>query len=839
MINHRTQFNFRVLSTPVVFCLSAAIGWGQESLQPELVGPPTRYFVDVEHYRFGKSDVDNSDFYPIPQDAVTRDSYLRCIDAMEPQQIAANPDRGINGPAALMPVLAKYGATIKLLLAGVVVLPPAIAMGFTLPFFVKSGTDLGGRLASVGICAYALNTLGGVFGLWFTSTYLIHWLGAQSTMIAVAAANGLIAIVVFSIFRLGKWDGAANQEKTESEEKSANQEKATNEKTDSGKVAKKRIEQSRVLNEQKSNTWAHWQLLLLSFVSGLIVLSFEVLLLRLIALVVPSSYHTTSAMLANVILILAVSSGMISFFNWLSPARSQVIVKWTLICGLAGAAVFISLCPKFIYDKTDQLVSLRYLQGLNGQTIDSINHFWMLVFGLVASVGGVALLCAGLVFPSIMSMSSKHDPSGDRIGLLLAANGVGGLIGSELSNSMLIGYFGIYQGFAVLALVAMLTAAITLTKINRALSIYAAIGISIVIFVGHRYSADLPYLSPRTTKKYKIEATYFGREGVLMVVNDATNSRSIMVNNQYLLGSSGVAVVQRRQLVLPWLLHPNAKTVCSLGLATGISASGLEVLKEPPAITAVELSANVKKISRLHFEQETLGLFERAGNEVVVEDARTYMAAADNQFDLISGDLFRPYGAGEGRLYSIEHFTNVRRALTDDGLFCQWLPIYQLNRENFEIIAATFQKVFPETMVIYANLSTRSPVLGLVARKNDQKWQAEEVSERLSTVPQELLDSDIGLASAKVLVVGVLKQDALNQSPINTLDNLRVEISAGNFWILKDLRNNRTRVDFEKELISGVHLIEFNRYLEEITSPVLPTEYFQMYKDKLRATLKR
>ncbi len=111
MINHRTQFNFRVLSTPVVFCLSAAIGWGQESLQPELVGPPTRYFVDVEHYRFGKTDLDNSDFYPIPQDAVTRDTYLRCIDAMEPQQIAANPVRGINGPAAFMPVLAKYVQT--------------------------------------------------------------------------------------------------------------------------------------------------------------------------------------------------------------------------------------------------------------------------------------------------------------------------------------------------------------------------------------------------------------------------------------------------------------------------------------------------------------------------------------------------------------------------------------------------------------------------------------------------------------------------------------------------------------------------------------------------------
>ena len=115
MINHRTRCNSCVIATPVAFCLLVAVGWGQESRgpesPPELIGPPTRYFVDVEHYRFGKPDVNNTDFYPIPQDAVTRDTYLRCIDAMNPEQIAANPNRRINGPAAFMPVLAKYVQT--------------------------------------------------------------------------------------------------------------------------------------------------------------------------------------------------------------------------------------------------------------------------------------------------------------------------------------------------------------------------------------------------------------------------------------------------------------------------------------------------------------------------------------------------------------------------------------------------------------------------------------------------------------------------------------------------------------------------------------------------------
>ena len=712
-----------------------------------------------------------------------------------------------------------YGASIKLLLAAIVVLPPAIAMGFTMPFFVKSATDLGGKLASAGICVYALNTLGGVFGLWITSTYLVQWLGAQSTMLAVALSNGCIALAIFGIHRTSPRGAAEIQPKKKDK-------------------AAKRAAPQLDANNKAVQPLSQWQLLVLSFMSGLIVLSLEVLLLRLIALVVPSSYHTTSALLANVILILAIGSGLISLFNWVTKARSQAIITWTLICALAGAAILIGLCPKYLFDQTDKMLSLRYFQALNDSTIDSVNHFWILVFWLVASIGGLALLCAGLVFPSILSLSSTSDPSGDRIGILLAVNGIGGLLGSELTNSILIGYVGIYQGCVVLAVVAMLTTVALLIKTNLPLSIVAAIGLSIIIFVGHRYSADQPYLSPRTTKKYEVQSTHFGREGVLLVVEDGTKSKSILVNNQYVLGSSGVTAVQRRQLILPWIIKPEAESVCCLGLATGISASGLEVLEEPPAITSVELSANVEKIARRYFQDETQGLFNRAENRVVVEDARTFMAAANNEYDLIVGDLFRPYGTGEGRLYSVEHFENVRKALTDKGLFCQWLPIYQLNRENFEIIAATFQKVFPETLVIYANIDSSNPVLGLVATKDNRKWQKQLLSRRFDSIPESLTEVDIALTAAKALVVGVLKEETMSEVEVNTLDNLRIEISAGNFWILKDLRKNRP-VEFETELLKGNQLVRFNQYLEEITDPVLPKEYRMQYKNTLRAKMSR
>jgi hypothetical protein len=76
-----------------------------------LEGPPVRYSLDVERYRFGTTDVSNPAFYPVFRNPVTRDSYLAVVEAMGPAELAANPKRGLDGPRVFMPVLVKYVQT--------------------------------------------------------------------------------------------------------------------------------------------------------------------------------------------------------------------------------------------------------------------------------------------------------------------------------------------------------------------------------------------------------------------------------------------------------------------------------------------------------------------------------------------------------------------------------------------------------------------------------------------------------------------------------------------------------------------------------------------------------
>lgn len=687
----------------------------------------------------------------------------------------------------------------KFAYSAVVVLPPAIAMGCTVPLFIRAAIDCGGSVKQSGIWIYTLNMLGGVFGLWLTSTQFLGGLGVHGTMCVVTCGNVFVGIGAFGV--------ASSLSKVNSPVKGIITTKARDE------------------SENSVHVPQNVRVLILAFFSGVVVLALEVLLLRLLSLVAPSSTLTTSALLANVILFLALGSAAVALMN-----RFQVSNQLQLLIGFAGAASFCILCPVLMYYWTDELVSVRYLVALEGRTIDSIGDYWRILFCLIAVVAGGALFFSGLVFPAILSIYSTSDPQGKQVGRVLACNGVGGLVGTEIANFFLIGWAGIYGGFVLLATGIGVIALVQGLFAKSKLRVTALMGIVMaIVLIGSAQYSQLRYISPKSKTKYRIEQTYIGREGVLLVVEDSRKSRSIVMNNQYVLGSTGVAKVERRQMLLPWLLHPEAKKVCSLGLATGISVGGLELLESPPEIVAVELSSMVAMAARKHFRDENLAFFQREDNQIIEEDARSYIAVANEEFDLIVADLFRPHGEGEGRLFSIEHYQNVKRALKSGGLFCHWLPCHQLSERQFQTVATTFQSVFPQTLVVMGGVSSKTPSIALCGKKNDDQWTTQELIRKIGRARAEKGLNDELLLNAQLLIAGVLNGDAFPSTPINTLDNARLELGAGEFWILKDLRPGRSEGGVRQGFLSGGDWKGFLRMLYSKTTPVLAPEHREQY----------
>jgi spermidine synthase len=275
-----------------------------------------------------------------------------------------------------------------------------------------------------------------------------------------------------------------------------------------------------------------------------------------------------------------------------------------------------------------------------------------------------------------------------------------------------------------------------------------------------------------------------GREGSVAVIENDTIGRCILKDNQYTLGGSHSWAVEERQANLPLLLHPAPRDVAFIGLATGITPGAALMDSNLNSITVVELSPLVERAADKFFGQFNHNITQDKRATVIVDDGRTVINAATGRFDVVIGDLFLPWGPGEARLYSLEHFRAARRSLRPGGVFCQWLAMYQLTPFQFEIIADTLQKVFPHTYLFCSALESQTPTLALVGFQDEQRLDWRTIARNCASWPNDssmkghslLRDPD----SVAQLYLGEWQPSA-SSGPvaINTLGNLLVELDAG------------------------------------------------------------
>jgi len=158
------------------------------------------------------------------------------------------------------------------------------------------------------------------------------------------------------------------------------------------------------------------------------------------------------------------------------------------------------------------------------------------------------------------------------------------------------------------------------------------------------------------------------------------------------------------------LLHPAPRHALFLGLGTGVTAGA--AAEDPTLdVDAVELLPEVISASS-HFSREPQAGAARSRLHVLPGDARRYVRASDRHYDVIVSDNFHPARSGSGALYTVEHFEAVHLRLDPGGVFCQWLPLHQLDLETLRSIVRSFVMVYPKSWAMLASSSLETPVLG-------------------------------------------------------------------------------------------------------------------------------
>jgi spermidine synthase len=261
-----------------------------------------------------------------------------------------------------------------------------------------------------------------------------------------------------------------------------------------------------------------------------------------------------------------------------------------------------------------------------------------------------------------------------------------------------------------------------------------------------------------------------GVNAAVSVVEDANGVATLHINNRQQEGSSATLFADARQGLLPILLHPAPRRALFLGLGTGLTAkaasedAGLEV-------DAVELLPEVIAASSYFATIES----QHPRLHLLAADARRFVRATGAHYDVIVADNYHPARSGSGSLYSVEHFAAVRGRLGPGGLFCQWLPLHQLDLGTLRSIVRSFNAVFPRGWAMLATNSLETPVLGLIAHRDGERFNLADVHTRLATVRLPRAPEDFGIADELALFGGFIAgPDALTRfagnAPLNTDD---------------------------------------------------------------------
>jgi spermidine synthase len=680
-----------------------------------------------------------------------------------------------------------YGAAFsRFALATAVLVIPTALMGATLPVLVAALQRSFGHGASAVARLYMWNLAGAITGVIAAGFFLLPNYGVRATIWIAAATNlaiGLAALLLDSKSADSRNDIASQVPHGGSEE----------------------------INRplpQAVLTVRFW--LFCAFISGFVTISMQVVWSRMLAMIIGSSTYAFSIVLALFLSGLALGAYIVSTKKNSDGLRRAVLV----IELLTAFTLFLSL--RITSATPDFLISTGFRLGINS---------WIGLLSLqIAAAALLILLPAilmGMVMPLVLMWAGSTRPkqpdeltsapapsSVSLVGRSYALNTVGAIAGSVITAFLLVpGTSTRFTVFCAAAL-CLITAGIAYeprrATSDRALARSLAIGAAAVLVVAIFVVWPRLNLNALSTGAYDSYVRVLARSrgggpengrsdqpsdhrllmyeegrtatvsvrrdwGITSVaINGRTNaSDADDMPTQVMLGQLGV------------LNAPRAGKALIVGFATGVTAGS--VLQSPiESVDCVEIEPAA--VASSHF-------FEHVNNRplndprlhLIIDDARTYLRVNPGTYDMIVSEPSHPWVPGVANLFTREFFTLGRERLRDDGVFVQWLQIYQLSTASLRSVLATFHEVFPHVAVFRVQGAAKGKDLILVGSR--QALSLDRIDERMRDPRTKADLARVGIKTTDdVRAWFVCDENQLGPAVagaiINTDDNMHVETMA-------------------------------------------------------------
>lgn len=423
---------------------------------------------------------------------------------------------------------------------------------------------------------------------------------------------------------------------------------------------------------------------------------YEITWVRMLSLALGTTIHAFEMMLAAFI------SGIAFGGLWLRHRADRLqspllAAGWVqMLMGLAA------LASMFVYSHAFEWVG--WLLRVIARTGEGY-ALYNLSSGLVSLlVMFPAAFFAGMTLP-LLTLALLRQGGGERvIGHVYATNTLGAIVGVLAAVHLLLPLLGLKLAVWLAAAVDLLLGVLLLHKAaNRRLAIrlspsawvaagsVAALALSLwlvkfdplmlassVYRHGSTYLDNTRMLFYRDGKTASV-ALYERGEGKDVLRAISTNGK---VDAALSLRPDGTVVPDEYTMImaaaLPLSMRDRYERVGVIGFGSGLTTHALLGSERVGQVDTIEIEPMMVEGARL-FGERVSRAYEDPRSRIVIDDAKAFFASSPKRYDLIVSEPSNPWMGGTATLFSEEFYAFVPRHLQKDGVFLQWLQLYEID----------------------------------------------------------------------------------------------------------------------------------------------------------------
>lgn len=566
---------------------------------------------------------------------------------------------------------------MRWLAGALLILPQSVLLGTTFPMLAAA--VLRGREHSSGRVVawlYCTNSLGGVLGILTVGIVLVKAVGLPGSMYGGAIASALAGLGAWWLHH--QYPAAPLPKQVTAT--------ATQTKFDRGLLQ---------------------IMLLVAFGTGLASLVYEVVWIRMLALILGSSTRSFELMVAAFILGLALGS----FFVRTWPDRGDRLVTLAKVQLLMGT---LAIASTFYYEQLYYLY--LELRGFLTRDDAGFNLLGIHSFGLALLLMLGPTFCAGMTLP-LLTRAALTAIGERALGSIYAWNTAGSIVGIALAVLLLLPWLGLKYALVVGAVVDLILGIILLAKVmpkRLPHGLVVAAGVLMAVLVLPNFNpavlASGPYRDLAVNPEHEI--TFYQDGSTLSVaVRKSTKGTGVSLFSNgrgegfvfydaeetftnSLFGETGAGAA------LGLLHHPQAKEVAVIGYGLGVVSEMLLLSDNIENLYSLEIEQAVLNASNFLPDYLTQRVFDDSRSHVIAVDAKAWLAARDAEpLDLILSIPSHPWVSGVSSLFTVEHFEQMQQSLAADGVLVQWMHLYESSPQVIATVVEALATVFPDYLV--------------------------------------------------------------------------------------------------------------------------------------------